>query len=144
MKIVLTNGCFDILHRGHVSYLEKARALGDYLIVAINSDASVRKLKGKGHPINNQADRAFLVLALRCVNEVILFDEDRITNILKDIRPNTYVKGGDYTLKTLNQEEVNAVKKYGGEIKIIPISKGYSTTNTVNKILKYGLRRVSR
>ncbi len=139
MKVVFTNGCFDILHRGHAQYLEQAKKLGDILTVGINSDSSIQQLKGKGRPINNQYDRAFMLMSLRFVDHVYTFHETTVTSLILKVKPDIYVKGGDYTLDTLNKEEIDAVKSYGGEIKILPILNGYSTTNLINKIKTYEL-----
>lgn len=127
-KVVFTNGCFDILHRGHVTYLQQARQLGDHLIVGLNSDASVKKLKGPERPINNELDRAFMLAALRCVDEVVLFGEDTPEELLSHLNPDILVKGGDY-----KPEEV-AGRQYAGEVKILSFVDGYSTTGTIRKI----------
>ena len=130
--IVFTNGCFDILHVGHVRYLNAAKALGDVLIVGLNTDASVKKLKGNDRPINNEEDRAEILLALEAVDHVVLFGEQTAENLIKEIKPNVYVKGGDYTLETL--PEANIVQSYGGSVQFIPMVIGKSTTNVINKI----------
>ena len=124
--IVFTNGCFDVLHRGHVEYLEKSRALGDKLIVGLNSDASVRKLK-PGRPINNQDDRRAVLLALRCVDEVIIFDELTPLELIQRISPDIITKGGDYT-----PEQVVGAKIAQRTI-IIPFLDGYSSTRIINE-----------
>ena len=129
-KVVFTNGCFDILHRGHVTYLQQARQLGDHRIVGLNSDASVKKLKGPERPINNELDRAFMLAALRCVDEVVLFGEDTPEELLSHLKPDILVKGGDY-----KPEEV-AGRQYAGEVKILSFVDGYSTTGTIRKIRK--------
>ena len=134
--MVFTNGCFDILHAGHVGYLEKTRQLGDYLVVGINSDASVRKLKGPGRPINNHGSRARVLAGLACVDCVIIFNTKRVTPLLHRLKPEIYVKGGDYTVKSLCPEERNAIHAYGGKIRILPLWKGYSTTSTLRKMQK--------
>jgi rfaE bifunctional protein nucleotidyltransferase chain/domain len=137
-KLVLTNGCFDLLHAGHVRYLQAARALGDALAVAINGDESVRALKGDGRPLNRAADRAEVVAALECVDHVIVFTEIRATGVLERVRPAIYVKGGDYTKETLDADERAALERAGAEIRIVPFEKGYSTSSLVEKIKKIG------
>ena len=132
-KLVFTNGCFDLLHVGHVRYLQAARELGDALVVAVNGDESVRALKGPERPINNETDRAEVLAALRCVDFVTIFHEERVTDLVRAIRPHIYVKGGDYTIETLNQEEVGALRGAGSEIRILPLVPGRSTTATIAK-----------
>src|SRR3989454_1392817 len=110
-KLVATNGCFDLLHVGHVRYLQAARALGDALAVAINGDDSVRVLKGEGRPLNTESDRVELVAALQCVDYAVLFSEERVTRLIEKVRPAIYVKGGDYTLVSLHPEEHAALEK---------------------------------
>lgn len=131
-KTVFTNGCFDILHVGHVTYLAEARSLGDLLIVGLNSDSSVQQLKGPTRPINNEDARAMVLAALQCVNYVILFEEETPLELIQKIRPDVLVKGGDYTLDTI----VGApfVLQYGGIVKTIPLVKGFSTTRTLQKM----------
>ena len=131
-NIVFTNGCFDILHVGHVRYLNAAKALGDVLIVGLNTDASVKKLKGNDRPINNEEDRAEILLALESVDHVVLFGEQTAENLIEEIKPNVYVKGGDYTLETLPEAKI--VQSYGGSVQFIPMVIGKSTTNVINKI----------
>ncbi|MDB6029074.1 MAG: hypothetical protein JWM68_5297 [Verrucomicrobiales bacterium] len=133
-KLVVTNGCFDLLHLGHVTYLENARNTGDALLVGINADASVRELKGPARPINNEHDRAAVTAALQAVDGVYIFAERAATNFLGLVKPDIYVKGGDYTLDTLNQEERRTVEAAGGKIVIIPFVPGKSTTATLEKI----------
>jgi rfaE bifunctional protein nucleotidyltransferase chain/domain len=133
-RLVLTNGCFDLLHVGHVRYLEAARALGDALIVAINGDESVRALKGEGRPLNREAERAEVIAALECVDYVVIFPEVRATALLEKVRPAIYVKGGDYTTATLDGEERAALQSAGAEIRILPFEAGYSTSGLVDKI----------
>lgn len=135
-KLVLTNGCFDLLHAGHVRYLQAARALGDALAVAINGDESVRALKGDGRPLNRAADRAEVVAALGCVDHVIIFPEVRATELLEKVRPSIYVKGGDYTPATLHAEERAALERAGAEIRILPFEQGFSTSTLIEKIRK--------
>lgn len=131
-KIVTTNGCFDIIHAGHARYLKQAKELGDILIVCLNSDESVRKLKGPSRPINHEDDRAEVISSLESVNYVVIFGEDTPINVLTRIKPDIHVKGGDYTEETLPETEV--IKKNGGKICFIPFVEGRSTTNIINKI----------
>jgi len=133
-KIVATNGCFDLLHVGHVRYLKAARALGDVLAVGVNGDQSVRKLKGPGRPINNEKDRAEVLAALESVDLVVIFSELRATRFIELVAPNVYVKGGDYNSETLNAEERDALQKIGSKIDIIPFEKGYSTSSLIEKL----------
>lgn len=128
--VVFTNGCFDILHRGHVTYLEEAAALGDHLIIGLNSDRSVRALKGPERPVNGETDRAFMLAALRAVDDVVIFDEDTPAELLSHLRPDILVKGGDY-----RADEV-AGREYAGRVEIISFVDGYSTTKTIEKIRK--------
>jgi rfaE bifunctional protein nucleotidyltransferase chain/domain len=127
-KLVATNGCFDLLHVGHVRYLQAARGLGDVLAVGLNGDRSVRELKGTGRPINNEGDRAEALAALECVDFIAIFPEMRATKFILAARPAIYAKGGDYTSETLNAEERTALQEVGAEIRIIPLEKGYSTS----------------
>jgi len=133
-RLVLTNGCFDLLHVGHVRYLRTARALGDALAVAINGDESVRVLKGNGRPLNREADRAEVVAALECVDYVVIFMEVRATDLLDQVRPAIYVKGGDYTPETLDAGERDALERSGSEIRIVPFEKGHSTSSLIEKV----------
>ena len=128
-RVVFTNGCFDILHAGHVRYLAAARALGDVLILGLNSDASVRRLKGDERPVNSEADRAEVVGALKSVDYVVIFGEDTAEELIAKVRPAVYAKGGDYTLETL--PEARIVESYGGEVAFIPLVAGKSTTNII-------------
>ena len=130
--IVATNGCFDILHVGHVRYLKKANALGDILIVAVNSDKSTRELKGPSRPINSQNDRMEILSSLTCVDYVILFDKISPVDLLLEIKPDIYAKGGDYTIESL--PEAKAILSYGGKVELIDFVDGKSTTNLINKI----------
>lgn len=130
--IVATNGCFDILHVGHVRYLKKAKALGDVLIVAVNSDKSTRELKGPSRPINSQNDRMEILSSLTCVDYVILFDKISPVDLLLEIKPDIYAKGGDYTIESL--PEAKAILSYGGKVELIDFVDGKSTTNLINKI----------
>ena len=138
-KLVLTNGCFDLLHLGHVRYLEAARSLGDSLVVAINGDNSVRVLKGEGRPLNRERDRADVVAALECVDHVVIFPEVRVTRLLERVRPAIYVKGGDYTSDTLDPEERAALEKTGAQIRILPFEPGYSTSELIKRLKKLSL-----
>ncbi len=130
-RVVFTNGCFDLLHAGHVRYLAAARALGDALVVGLNSDASVRALKGEGRPLNSAADRAEVLAALRSVDRVVVFEGERATRLIGELRPQIYAKGGDYTPETLNGEERAALAAVGAEIEILPLVPGKSTTATL-------------
>ncbi|UII27839.1 D-glycero-beta-D-manno-heptose 1-phosphate adenylyltransferase [Fulvivirga maritima] len=131
-KVVFTNGCFDILHLGHVDYLEKAAALGDKLIIAINTDASVKKLKGDERPLNDQYARARLLSALGFVDAVTYFSEDTPLELITEILPDILVKGSDYLTENIVGSDI--VIKSGGEVKTIDLVDGYSTTGLVNKI----------
>ncbi len=135
-KLVVTNGCFDILHLGHVTYLESARNEGDALLIGMNSDGAVRGLKGEGRPVNIQEDRAGVLAALESVNGVCIFDDKSAAGFLAVAQPDIYVKGGDYTLETLNQEERRIVEQAGGRIVLIPFVPGKSTTALLQKIVK--------
>ena len=132
LKIVTTNGCFDILHIGHLRYLKKAKSFGDILVVALNSDSSTRKLKGETRPINNQNDRAELLANLNCVDIVVIFDEISPQKLLVEIAPDIHTKGADYTIETL--PEAKAIMEVGGRIEFIEFVEGKSTTNTIKKI----------
>ena len=133
-RIVFTNGCFDILHSGHVTFLQQARALGDVLIVGVNSDNSVRRLKGETRPINSQADRVAVLAALEAVDHVVLFDEDTPERLVTQLRPDVHVKGSDYTIDRL--PEARIVESYGGQVVILPLVEGKSTTAIVRKIAR--------
>jgi rfaE bifunctional protein nucleotidyltransferase chain/domain len=135
-KIVATNGCFDLLHVGHVRYLKAARELGDVLIVGINGDESVRKLKGPDRPLNSEMDRAEIVAALNSVDLVTIFPEQRATQFLEAVAPAVYVKGGDYKENTLHKQERQALKKIGAKIEIVPFEKGYSTSELIARMRK--------
>lgn len=132
--VVFTNGCFDILHRGHAEYLGRARALGDTLVVAMNRDATVRALKGPGRPVNREDDRAFLLAALEAVDVVVLFGTRTVTPTLTAIRPDVYVKGGDYTLDTIPPDEAAAVREIGARAEFLPFVDGLSTTKLIHRI----------
>jgi D-glycero-beta-D-manno-heptose 1-phosphate adenylyltransferase len=135
-KLVVTNGCFDLLHLGHVTYLESARNQGDLLLLGLNGDDSVRQLKGEGRPVNSEADRAAVVAALQSVDGVCIFAEKTATRFLAAAQPDIYVKGGDYTLETVNQEERRVVEQAGGRIVIIPFVPEKSTTMLLEKIAR--------
>lgn len=131
-RIVFTNGCFDILHAGHVRYLASARAMGDCLIVGLNTDQSVQALKGESRPINHEQDRAEVLSALRAVDYVVLFGEPTAQRLIGEIKPAIYVKGGDYTVETLPEAKI--VHAYGGQIKLVSLVQGRSSTNIINKM----------
>lgn len=133
-KIVATNGCFDLLHVGHLKYLTEARALGDFLWVGLNGDVSVRELKGPGRPLVLEADRAELLAAWRVVDAVTIFPEVRATAFLRAVQPDVYAKGGDYTVASLNAEEAEALRECGAQIEIVQLVPGKSTTNLVQKM----------
>ncbi len=135
-KVVFTNGCFDILHAGHVRYLKEARAQGDCLVLGLNTDASVRRLKGPSRPVNNELDRAEVVGALGCVDYVVLFGEQTAEALISKVRPAVYVKGGDYTLETLPEAKI--VQSYGGNVHFVDMVPGRSTTNVIKKIASEG------
>jgi rfaE bifunctional protein nucleotidyltransferase chain/domain len=132
-KIVFANGCFDLLHAGHVRYLQNARALGDVLILGINSDASVAALKGKGRPLQTQADRAEILASLDCVDYVLLFDAPTVDGILNDLRPDIHAKGTDYTEESVPERET--VLAYGGQVAIAGDPKDHSTRDLIKTIL---------
>lgn len=130
--IVTTNGCFDILHVGHVRYLEETKKFGDVLIVALNSDKSVKRLKGEGRPINNENDRAEVLNGLKSVDYVVLFDEDSPADLLAEIKPDVHTKGADYTVETLPEAKI--IMENGGRLEFIQFVPGKSTTSTIAKI----------
>jgi rfaE bifunctional protein nucleotidyltransferase chain/domain len=131
-KIVFTNGVFDILHKGHIQLLSEAASFADVLIIGVNSDASVKRLKGDSRPVNEEGSRALILAALLMVDAVIIFEEDTPLELIKFIKPNVLVKGGDYTLDTIvGAKEVLA---NNGEVKIIPLEEGFSTTGIINKM----------
>ena len=135
LRLVLTNGTFDLLHIGHVRYLEAARDLGDMLVVGINSDSSVRGYKGEGRPVVPQDERAEIVAALRCVDYVTIFDEPTAVNLVESLQPDVYAKGGDYehgTGKPLPERE--AVESYGGQVRIIPLVGGHSASDLIRRV----------
>jgi rfaE bifunctional protein nucleotidyltransferase chain/domain len=132
--LVVTNGCFDLLHLGHVTYLQAGRNLGDALLVGLNGDKSVRELKGSGRPVNSEGDRAGVLAALESVDAVCIFNESRAVRFLSIAQPDIYLKGGDYTLETINQEERLTVENAGGRVEIMPKVAGRSTTALLKKI----------
>ena len=132
--LVVTNGCFDLLHLGHVTYLEVARTLGDALLVGLNGDQSVGQLKGAGRPLNPENDRAGVLAALEAVTAVCIFAEKTAASFLTRAQPDIYVKGGDYTLDTINQEERRLIESVGGKVVIIPFLPGRSTTELLKRI----------
>lgn len=133
-RFVLTNGCFDLLHVGHVRYLRQAAELGDFLAVAVNGDQSVQALKGLGRPLNSENDRAEILAALECVDFVTIFPELRATQVIEAVQPTIYVKGGDYTVEQLDPEEVAALKKAGTEIKTLPLVPEKSTSRLIQRM----------
>jgi D-beta-D-heptose 7-phosphate kinase/D-beta-D-heptose 1-phosphate adenosyltransferase len=133
LKVVFTNGCFDLLHPGHVAYLEEARSLGNALLVAVNTDASVRRLqKGDGRPVNSESDRARVLAGLAAVDRVVLFDEDTPLEILTALQPDVLVKGGDYSLEEVVGREI--VLARGGQVRVLPFQTGYSTTRLLERL----------
>lgn len=135
-RLVFTNGCFDLIHAGHVRYLTSAKELGDILVVGLNSDTSVRHLKGEGRPLNCEADRAEVLAALKPVDHVVIFNETKADRLVTALRPDIYVKGGDYTMDTLDRDEVAALNAAGATIKILPLAPGRSTTRLIGAIQK--------
>jgi D-glycero-beta-D-manno-heptose 1-phosphate adenylyltransferase len=135
-KIVFTNGCFDILHRGHIAYLKQAKSLGDYLIIGLNSDSSVKKIKGDSRPVNNENDRAYVLNSLKVVNAVVIFSEDTPYELIKEIQPDLLVKGGDWTEDKIVGADI--VKKAGGKVVSLKYVDNYSTTSTINKLKNLG------
>ena len=135
-RVVATNGCFDILHVGHVRYLAAARKLGHALVVGLNGDSSVRQLKGEGRPVNPEQDRAEVLAALESVDYVTIFPELRATSFLRAAQPTIYAKGGDYTADTLDPAERAVLAKFGTKIEIIPFEQGYSTSQLLTRIGK--------
>ena len=133
LRLAVTNGCFDLLHRGHAEYLLAARKTADALLVLVNSDASVRSLKGPGRPVNNEYDRAYLLASMRCVDGVLVFDSPRCTRELDALRPDSYAKGGDYTFETLNEQEREILVKNHIEVHFIPFVPNHSTTLILQK-----------
>jgi len=131
-KIVFTNGCFDILHHGHLDLLARAADFGNILILGLNTDASVQRLKGPGRPVTAEQDRAFQAASLLCVDAVCLFEEDTPDALIRQVKPDVLVKGGDYTLATIVGADY--VQSYGGRVEIVPFVQGYSTTSILERI----------
>lgn len=131
-KVVFTNGCFDILHVGHLRYLNEAKKQGDVLIIGVNSDTSVKRLKGESRPINNQFDRAEMLSGLKSVDYTVIFEEDTPEELIATLKPSIHVKGGDYKKEDLPETKI--VESYGGEVRILSFVEGKSTTNIVKKI----------
>ncbi len=134
-KVVFTNGCFDILHPGHVDYLEQARAMGDILVVGINSDDSVKRIKGRGRPVNPVMDRARVLAGLECVGCIIIFDEDTPYELISTVLPHVLIKGGDWPVESIVGRDI--VQAQGGEVLSIELTSGYSTTGIISRI-KHG------
>ena len=132
-RIVFTNGCFDILHYGHIKYLQDAKAKGDYLVVAVNSDSSIKKIKAKNRPVVGQADRLKVVAALGCVDFVVLFNEDNPLKIIKELKPDILIKGSDWSKERIVGADF--VKSYGGKVETINLVKGRSTSAIIEKII---------
>jgi rfaE bifunctional protein nucleotidyltransferase chain/domain len=132
--LVFTNGCFDLLHVGHVRYLQAAKSRGDLLAVAVNGDESVRALKGPSRPVNTELDRAEVLAALACVDFVTLFHTPRVTEVIRTIRPHLYVKGGDYTVDALDPGEKQALDEVGSHIEILELVPGKSTTAVIHRL----------
>lgn len=130
--VALANGCFDLLHVGHVRYLQGARAQADLLVVGVNADASVRRLKGEGRPLMGETDRALLVAALRCVDHVVVFEEDTVGPLLLDLRPDVHCKGTDYTPETVPERDV--VRSYGGRVAIVGDPKDHDTSTLLQRV----------
>ena len=131
-KIVFSNGCFDILHRGHVEYLSKAAAFGDVMVIGLNTDASVRRLKGPSRPVNDEKARAFVLAGLECVTAVVFFDEDTPYNLIKTVQPDVLVKGSDYKPEDIVGYDIVTAK--GGKVVTVDLVEGFSTTRIINKI----------
>lgn len=133
-RVVLTNGCFDLLHAGHLYFLQQAAACGDALFVALNSDASVRALKGPARPILSEFERAYALSALACVHTIVLFDQPRLEAEIRALAPDIYVKAGDYSLATLDPSERAALQEVGAEVRFLPFLPGFSTTGLLKRI----------
>lgn len=137
--VVLTNGCFDLLHLGHVRYLKQARCLGHCLVVGLNGDGSVRRLKGEGRPLQPQEERAEILAALACVDYVVVFDEDTAEKLVETLQPDVYVKGGDYAAATFDElvcilPEARVVASYGGQVRLLPLTPGRSTSELIRRM----------
>lgn len=137
-RVVLTNGVFDLLHTGHLYYLQKARALGDALFVALNADASVRALKGPERPVQDEQQRAYALAALACVNAIVYFRAPRLTEEILALRPDVYCKAGDYSLEKLDAGERAALEQVGAQITFVPFLRGFSTTQLIARIKAAG------
>jgi rfaE bifunctional protein nucleotidyltransferase chain/domain len=137
-RVVLTNGVFDLLHTGHLYYLQQARRLGDALLIALNADASVRALKGPTRPVQTEEQRAYALAALACVDAIVIFGAPRLTAEIHALRPDVYCKAGDYTLEKLNAEERGALQAGGARIEFLPFLPGFSTTTLIAKIRAAG------
>ena len=137
-KVVLTNGVFDLLHTGHLYYLQQARARGDALFIALNADASVKQLKGPLRPVQSETERAYALAALACVDAIVIFREKRLTEEIRALHPDVYVKAGDYTLEKLDAGERGALETCGARIEFLPFLAGFSTTNLIAKIKAAG------
>lgn len=135
-KLVVTNGCFDILHRGHAEYLYEARQFGDALLLALNSDASIKLLKGPSRPVVKENDRAYLLASLSCVDAVVIFDTLDCTELFLSLKPDIYVKGGDYNINTINQEERAILSRLKAEVKFVKLVPDFSTTHMIEKLEK--------
>jgi len=133
-KIVFTNGCFDLLHYGHIKYLESAKRYGDVLVVAVNSDSSVKRLKGKNRPINNQKNRTLVLASLKCVDYVTIFNDLTPYRLIKNLRPDYLIKGGDWRKENIVGKDI--VESYGGKVKTVSFLKKYSTTDLIRKIAR--------
>lgn len=131
-KVVFTNGVFDLLHPGHIDILTRSRSLGDALVVGINTDASVKRLKGESRPIRNEAERAYVLAALEAVDRVVLFDEDTPLELIKALKPDVIAKGGDYTVETI--VGAREVQGWGGRVEVVPLTPGHSTTSIIQKL----------
>ena len=132
--VVLTNGCFDLIHTGHIYFLQKLKDLGDRVFVALNAAVSVRALKGETRPIQGDLERAYALAAFECIDTVLIFDTPRLTQEIEQLKPDVYGKAGDYTLETLNTEERQVLQKHGADIQFIPFLEGFSTTSLIEKI----------
>lgn len=137
-RVVLTNGCFDLLHAGHIYFLQQARQLGDTLFVAINSDESVRVLKGQKRPVQSEQERAYALSALGCTDSLVIFRQPRLTVEIKALRPHVYAKAGDYTLESLDATERATLQLVGAEIRFLPFLPGFSSTDLIRRIMAAG------
>ena len=133
-KVVFTNGCFDIIHSGHVLYLEEASQLGDVLVLGLNSDSSVKRLKGESRPVNNQQDRAIVLSGLGSIDFIIIFDEDTPYELIKQVKPNVLVKGGDWQVNEIVGSDI--VLNHGGQVKSLSFKQGKSTTSIIQRIIE--------